>query len=254
MVQIKNFWILSTSGIPLFLLTEKDTEENLLIGGFFSALQILIDKIEQSPFNKIELENRTYFYYFKEPIISVIEAEITTELESQVCQIFSQKLAKAFIDMYPINEQIEISVDISSYGKFREQYEKITMQIDSELQKSHKDFLSKYFIEAAKDQNVLGTVIYDLEKDEVISSDIPPDCAVNDFESFGSMLFSFLERLGKELKTGKINEVLIRGQKYWLGGFRKGSLAVFMLFDLNYFGKVLPDFVNAPLANFEQKR
>lgn len=253
MVQIKNFWILSTSGIPLFLLTEKDTEENLLIGGFFSALQILIDNIEQSPFNKIELENRTYFYYFKEPIISVIEAAITTEVGSQVCQIFTQKLAKAFLEMFPINDQTDIKADTSYYESFREQYEKITSEIESELQKSHKDFLSKYFIEAAKDQNVLGIVIYDLEKDEIISRDTPPDCTVTDFESFGSMLFSFLERLGKELKTGKINEVLIRGQKYWLGGFRKGSLAVFMLFDLNYFGKVLPDFVNAPLDNYETK-
>ena len=90
-------------------------------------------------------------------------------------------------------------------------------------------------------------VIYDLEKDEIISRDTPPDCSVTDFESFGSMLFAFLGRLGKELKTGAVNEVLIRGQKYWLGGFKKGSLAVFMLFDLHYFGKVLPDFVNASL-------
>ncbi|NHJ85133.1 MAG: hypothetical protein FK734_06700 [Asgard group archaeon] len=251
MVQIKNFWILSTSGIPLFLLSEKKTEENILIGGFFSALQILIDNLENSPFNKIELENRTYFYYFKEPIISVIETEVTSEIESQVCQVTTQKLGKAFLEVFPELEH-GFSADISRYSRFRPHYERIRIELDEMLSKSHKEFLSKYFVEAAKDENILGVVIYDLEKDEIISRDTPPDCTVSDFEAFGSMLFAFLTRLGKELKAGTINEVLIRGQKYWVGGFRKGSLAVFMLFDLNYFGKVLPDFVNSPLDSFEK--
>ncbi|MFW9923628.1 MAG: hypothetical protein ACFFDW_10130 [Candidatus Thorarchaeota archaeon] len=251
MTAIKNFWILSSSGIPLFLLDEENADENILIGGFFSALQILIDSIEHSPFNKIELENRTYFYYFKDPIISVVEAEAKTETETQVYQIITQKLGKAFIEMYPKEMLRNFAIDQSIYKEFRGQYEKIIAEIDSMLEQSHKDFLSKYFVEAAKDENVLGIVIYDLEKDEIISRDTPPDCAVTDFESFGSMLFSFLERLGKELKTGKINEILLRGQKYWLGGFRKGTLAVFMLFDLKYFGKVLPEFVNASLDNFD---
>lgn len=251
MALIKNFWILSTTGIPLFLL-KGDSQQNILIGGFFSALQILIDSVEQSPFNKIELEDRTYFYYFKEPIISVLEAEARTETETQVFQIITQKLGKAFVDMYPVEQIKDFSGDFDFYSEFRQKYEEIVSDIEQMLQQSHKEFLSKYFVEAAKDENVLGIVIYDLEKDEIISRDTPPDCTVEDFESFGSMLFAFLGRLGKELKTGKINEVLLRGQKYWLGGFRKGTLAVFMLFDLKYFGKVLPEFVNAPLENIEE--
>ncbi|NHJ04535.1 MAG: hypothetical protein EAX90_06915 [Candidatus Heimdallarchaeota archaeon] len=250
MSKIKNFWILSTSGIPLFLL-RGDNQQNILIGGFFSALQILIDSVQHSPFNKIELEDRTYFYYFKEPIISVLEVEVKTEIETQVYQIITQKLGKEFIEMYPKNQITDFSGDINFYKSFHERYEEIVSEIEQMLQKSHKEFLSKYFVEAARDENVLGIVIYDLEKDEIISRDTPPDCTVKDFESFGSMLFSFLDRLSKDLKTGKINEILIRGQKYWLGGFKKGTLAVFMLFDLKYFGKVLPEFVNAPLQDFE---
>lgn len=251
MVEVKNFWILSTSGIPLFLLAEERKDENILIGGFFSALQILIDNIEQSPSNKIELENRTYFYHFKDPIISVIEAEVKSEVESQVCQIFTQKLGKAFSEKYSSELQKDTILEMTHFSAFRTEYEQIISELDNMLKQGHKEFLSKYFAEAAKDENVLGMVIYDLEKDEIISRDTPPDCTITDFESFGSMLFAFLGRLGKELKTGAVNEVLIRGQKYWLGGFRKGTLAVFMLFDLQYFGKVLPDFVNASLDDVE---
>ncbi|NHJ47069.1 MAG: hypothetical protein FK733_04705 [Asgard group archaeon] len=253
MVQIKNFWILSTSGIPLFLLSDKSTDENILIGGFFSALQILIDNIERSPYNKLELENRTYFYYFNEPIISVIEAEVETELESQVCHIVTEKLGKKFQEMYQIKSKDNITVDLSHYSTFRLEYEKMSLELDEMLDKTHKDFLTKYFVEAAKDENVLGIVIYDLEKDEILLRDTPPDCTIEDFESFGSMLFAFLSRLGKDLKTGQVNEILIRGQKYWLGGFRKGSLAVFTMFDLDYFGKVIPDFVKSPLDVYEDK-
>jgi hypothetical protein len=250
MALINNFWVLSTTGIPLFLL-KGDKQQNILIGGFFSALQILIDKVEESPFNKIELENRTYFYYFMEPIISVLEAEAKNETETQVLQIITQKLGKAFLELYPAEKIEELCGDLSSCKEFYAKYEEIVADIEQMMQQSHKEFLTKYFVEAANDENILGIVIYDLEKDEIISRDTPPDCSVEDFESFGSMLFSFLGRLGKELKTGKINEVLLRGQEYWVGGFRKGTLAVFMLFDLKYFGKVLPDFVNAPLEKLE---
>lgn len=251
LVQINNFWILSTSGVPLFLLSEKSNEENILIGGFFSALQMLLEQLENSSFNKIELENRTYFYYFHEPIIAVIDAEVETELESQVCQIYTQRLGKAFLEKYPLIDQKDLVVEMSYYSEFRLHYEKITLELDEMLAKSHKDFLTQYFVEAAKDENILGLVIYDLEKDEIILRDTPPDCAIEDFESFGSMLFAFLSRLSKNLKTGLVNEILIRGEKYWLGGFRKGSLAVFTMFDLNYFGKVIPDFVKSPLDNYE---
>jgi len=91
-------------------------------------------------------------------------------------------------------------------------------------------------------------VVYDLDQDEVISHDIPQDIDLKDFESFGSMLFSFTNRLGKELKAGEINEILIRAKNYWIGGFRKANLAVFMLFAQDYFGKVLPDFVSNALG------
>ena len=250
MSKIKNFWILSTSGIPLFLL-KGDDQQNILIGGFFSALQILIDSLEHSHFNKIELEDRTYFYYFKDPIISVLEAEASSETETQVYQIITQQLGKAFTDMFSNQQITDFIGDLAYYNEFRPKYESIIQDIEGMLQQSHKEFLSKYFVEAARDEDILGIVIYDLEKDEIISRDTPPDCAIDDFESFGSMLFAFLSRLGKELKTGQINEVLVRGQKYWVGGFRKGSLAVFMMFDLKYFGKVLPEFVNAPLENID---
>ena len=252
MVKINNFWILSTSGIPLFLLSDKSTEENLLIGGFFSALQILIDNIEQSPFNKLELENKTYFYYYREPIIAVVEAATKTEIESQVCHIVTEKLGKKFVEMFQIKSNENLMVDLSHYSEFRLTYEKMTFELDEMLAQSHKDFLTKYFVDASKDEDILGLVIYDLEKDEILLRDTPPDCSIEDFESFGSMLFAFLGRLGKNLQTGQINEILIRGQKYWLGGFRKGSLAVFTMFDLNYFGKVIPDFVKSPLDGYDK--
>ena len=118
-----------------------------------------------------------------------------------------------------------------------------TSETESDLERLKKE------LNEIPDDSDLPVTFLQREKDEIISRDTPPDCTVDDFESFGSMLFAFLGRLGKELKTGQINEILIRGSKYWLGGFRKGSLAVFMLFDLKYFGKVLPEFVNAPLTD-----
>jgi hypothetical protein len=252
MTTINNFWILSTSGIPLFLLEEYE-HNDILIGGFFSALQILIDSVEESPFNKIELKNKTFFYYFKEPIISVLEAEATTEIETQVYQIITQRLAKTFLDLYPKEQILNSDKSVSYYQTFKTYYYSITSEINEMLKKSHKDFLAEYFVEAATNENILGMIIYDLKQDEILSKDIPQECKAIDFESFGSMLFAFLSRLGKQLKTGIINEVLVRGENYWLGGFRKGSLAVFMLFDLDYFGKVLPDFVNAPLLMKEKQ-
>jgi hypothetical protein len=58
-------------------------------------------------------------------------------------------------------------------------------------------------------------------------------------------MFNFVDRLGRELKSGNINEILMRAEKYWIGGFRKGDLAVFMLFKQEYFGDNLPEFVKS---------
>lgn len=247
MTEIRNFWVLSRNGIPLFFHGKKDASSQIVISGFFAAIQILIESLEQSQLNKIELKNNTYFYYLTGPIISVIEADPKNEIENQVYQIIAQRLGRAFLAMFSQETIVKNENNSSKFCYFLSEYEKITAEVETMLQQSHREFLSEYFVQAAKDENVLGAVVYDLERDEILSIDLPPDCDLEDFESFGSMLFAFLGRLGKTLNTGAPNEVLIRCQKYWIGGFKKGPLAVFMLFDLEYFGKVLPEFVNAPL-------
>ncbi len=245
--MIRNVLILCSSGQPVFLKGEKDLINEVLLGGFLTALQSFAVTMQSTRINKIELDKRTFFYSVLDPIISVVEADSKDEIENRVYEIIADRLSRAFLEMYPKNIIQNWCGRFEDFAGFEPVYERIAAETTHMLQQSQKDFITKYFVEAAKDASILGKVVFDLEKDEIIASDIPKDVAVSDIESFGSMLFSFLGRLGEELKAGEINEVLIRAKNYWIGGFRKGQLAVFMLFAQDYFGKVLPEFVSAAL-------
>jgi hypothetical protein len=246
--MIRNVLILCSTGQPLYLEGEKDLVNEVLLGGFLTALQSFAESMQNTRINKIELDKRTYFYSVMDPIISVVEADAKDEIENRVYQIIAERLARAFLEMYPKDKILHWCGKFEDFEGFDPVYKRIEAETTQMLHQSQKDFITKYFVEAAKDSNIVGKVIFDLDKDEIIASDIPMDIVVKDFESFGSMLFSFVERLGKELKAGEINEILIRAKKYWIGGFRRGQLAVFMLFSQDYFGKVLPEFVSAALG------
>lgn len=246
--MIKNVLILCSTGQPLFLKGEKDLVNEVLLGGFLTALQSFAEKMQNTRINKIELAQHTYFYSVMDPIISVVEAEAKDEIENRVYQIIAERLARAFLNMYGKDKILNWCGKFEDFTGFEATYQVIADDVSKMLNQSHKDFITQYFVEAAMDSRILGKVVFDLEKDEILASDIPKDLAVADLESFGSMLFSFLGRLGQELKAGDINEILIRAKNYWIGGFRKGQLAVFMLFSQDYFGKVLPEFVSAALS------
>ena len=86
MTKISDFWVLSTNGIPLFFTGEEtDKTSQVLISGFFAALQILIQSLDHTQLNKIELENNTYFYYMNHPVISVVKANPKDEAETIRC-------------------------------------------------------------------------------------------------------------------------------------------------------------------------
>ncbi len=204
--------------------------------------------MQNTRINKIELDKHTYFYSVMNPIISVVETDSQDEIENRVYQIIAERLARAFLELYPKEIIANWHGRLEDFEAFAPIYSRVEAEVSQFLHQNQKDFITKYFVEAAKDSNIVGNVIFDLGKDEIIASDISTDIMAKDFESFGSMLFSFVKRLGKELKAGDLNEILIRAKKYWIGGFRREQLAVFMLFSQDYFGKVLPEFVSAALG------
>jgi hypothetical protein len=245
--MIKNFYILTTNGQPLYLQGEIDSDKTVLLSGFLGAINMLAGTLDKSHLNKIELASHSYFYSIHDSVISVIEADPKDEVESRTYQIIAQKLGKSFIETYTNEKILDWAGSCDEFCTFTKLYERIVSEVQQMLNQSHRDFITKYFVETGNDKNILGRCVFDLEKDEIIASDIPNDISVKDFENFGSMLFNFVGKLGKELKSGDINEILIRAKKYWIGGFKKGNLAVFMLFSQDYFGAVLPEFVTSCL-------
>ncbi len=240
---IKSFYIIC-EGQPLFVQSPQTIEEvQSLLSGFLSAFQTFATNLDKSKINKIEMDSSTFFYSVNKPLLSVIEGIPKDNLEAKVYQITAERLGRVFLDKYGREKITQWCGDLGSFSDFKHDYENITTEINQMLKKTHKEFITEYFVEAASDDNVIGAVVFDLEEDKILASDIPSEFDVKDFESFGSMLFSFIKRLGIQLKTGAINELILRAKNYWIGGFRKNELAVFMIFTQEYFGSILPDFV-----------
>ena len=239
---------MSSTGIPLYTKSVEKVFDETLVGCFLSAIQSFATEVSSSCIDKIDMEKMTFFYAFKGPIYSIIVAETADEVESRVYRIIAEKLGRAFVKKYPIEQIQNKLVDTEVYTGFEEEYNTIISEFSSILEMSHKDFVSEYFVNAASDENILGLVIYDLVNDEFLARDIPPEISVKSFESFSAMLFNFIDRLGKELKAGLINETLMRAKNYWIGAFRKGNIAVFMIFSQEFFGNILPDFVSRSLG------
>jgi hypothetical protein len=252
-MNIRNFWVLGLNGLPLFSDGMDDSDRKLLLSGFLGAFKILADSVQGCQLNKMAFEDNVFYYYVSNQTVAVLEAQVENEVEDRALQISAQRLGKAFNQEFP-SESIESWCgDCEQFESFMPVYKKICTDVLKMLNQSQREYITQYFAEAARDPNVLGCVVFDLERDEILASDIPSDISVNDFESFGSMLFSFTNRLGKQLKSGDINEILIRAQNYWIGGFKRNELAVFMLFAQDYFGRVLPEFVVDALNNQEQQ-
>ncbi len=245
--MIKSFMIISKHGAPLFIHTKEDTFDETLVSGYLSAIQNFAQEVNNSCIARMEMQNNIFFYAVKEPIYSVVVADAADEMENRIYQIIAERLGRAFLQKYPEKTVLEWNGDLNFFSGFNQEYEEITAEVTQMLKQSHREFISKYFVEAAHNENILGMIVFDLEEDKVLASDVPNTIPVQSFESFSSMLFSFIDRLSKELKAGMINEILMRAEKYWIGGFRQGNLAVFVIFTQEFFGKILPNFVTSAI-------
>ncbi|MBD3229049.1 MAG: hypothetical protein GF329_12740 [Candidatus Lokiarchaeota archaeon] len=245
--MIKSFLILNKAGVPLYTKTIEEVFDSTLVSCFLSAIQNFAEGMSQACIDKIDMEKMTFFYAFKGPIYSIIVAQTNDEIESRVYKVIAERLGRAFVNKYTVEVINKESHNPDHFSDFDKEYEEITSEHKDMLKMSQKDFVTEYFVNAATDENILGMVIYDLVNDKFLAKDIPDYISAKSFVSFSSMLFSFIDRLGKELKAGVINETLMRAEKSWIGGFRKGNLAVFMIFSHDFFGNILPDFVSKPL-------
>jgi len=235
--------IINKAGIPLWVKSEVKEVDKALMGGFLSAIQNFSEIINKSCVNRIDLKDNTFFYSVKDSIYSIVLAEASDEVESRIYHIIAERLARKFIEKYSNEAICNWCGEETTFEDFELEYKSITSEVSKMLKQSQKDFISKYFAEAAANSNVAGMIVFDLVLDEILASDIPQDFSEKNFESFSSMLFSFINRLAAELKVGEVNELLLRAKNYWIGGFRKGTLAVLMIFHHEYFGKILPDIV-----------
>ena len=244
--MIKSFLIITKEGTPVFShSTEESGGNNALISCFLSAIQSFAQEIGDSAIDKIQMQANTFYYASKGPIFSIVIADAKDEIENKVYKITAERISRSFLEKFGESEICERCSEVSFFKSFQEEYEGIVKEVGKVMELSQKDFVTEYFVRAASDSNIIGMIVFDLEKDEIIASDIPSHISMRSFESFSSMLFNFVDRLGHELKSGSINEILMRAEEYWIGGFRKGNLAVFMLFNQEYFGNILPDFVKS---------
>ena len=245
--MIKSYLVMNSAGVPLYTRSAEKVFDETLVSCFLSAIQSFAQGLSQACIDKIDMEKMTFFYAFKGPIYSIIVDETEEEAESKVYRIIAEKLGREFVKKYGTDFIDKHPEDMGHFSDFDREYDAITSEFSSILNMSQKDFVTEYFVNAASDEKILGMVIYDLVEDEFIAEDIPEDIKKTSFESYSSMLFNFIDRLGKELKAGDINEALMRADNYWIGAFRKGDFAVFMIFAREFFGNILPDFVTRPL-------
>jgi hypothetical protein len=245
--MIKSFMIISKYGAPLFIHTGEDAFDETLVSGYLSAIQNFAEEVNHSCIARMDMQNNIFFYAVKEPIYSVVVVDAADEVEGRIYQIIAERLGRAFLQKYKEKTVLEWNGNLEFFSGFNQEYKEITAEVTQMLKQSHREFISKYFVEAARNENILGMIVFDLEEDKILASDIPKTIPVESFESFSSMLFSFIDRLSKELKSGTINEILMRAEKYWIGGFRKGTIAVFIIFAQEFFGNILPNFFTSAI-------
>ncbi len=246
--MIKSFIIISKDGIPLFSVNPKDSSsDNTLISCFLSAIQNFAKEVSNSGIDSIKMDSFTFFYSAKDPIFSIVAAEPTDDIDNKVYKIIAERLSRSFLQRFSDTEIETKKGELNNFMDFKNEYEKISQEIETLQKQRNRDFILNYFSKAASDENIKGIIIFDLKEDKVIASDIPLDISEKSFESFSSMLFNFIDRMGNELKAGKINEVLMRAEKHWIGGFRKGDMAVFTIFSHEFFGNIIPDFITSKI-------
>ncbi|TXT65495.1 MAG: hypothetical protein BAJALOKI3v1_100066 [Promethearchaeota archaeon] len=247
--MIKSYLIISKDGLPLFTISPNDSfTDNSLIGCFLSAIQNFAKEVGNSCIDSINMDSYTFYYSARDPIFSIVAADPSDEIDNRIYKIIAERLSRAFLQKYP-KETIDAQKDeMAAFNDFKEEYEKISTEIGKLKKQNNRDFILNYFQQAASDENIKGIIVFDLKNDRVIASDVPPDITEKSFESFSSMLFNFIDRMGNELKAGKINEVLMRAEKHWIGGFRKGDMAVFTIFSHEFFGNIIPDFITTKIS------
>ncbi|TFF97248.1 MAG: hypothetical protein EU547_04810 [Promethearchaeota archaeon] len=246
--MINSFLIISKDGIPLFTMNSKDSEsDSTLVSCFLSAIQNFAKEVSDSGIDSIKMDAFTFFYSAKDPIFSIVAAEPTDDIDNRIYKIIAERLSRSFLQKFPKDEIDKKKGEVSSFLGFEDEYKKISQEIEALKKQRNNDFVLEYFSKAASDENIKGIIIFDLQEDKIIASDIPDDISEKSFESFSSMLFNFIDRMGNELKAGKINEVLMRSEHHWIGGFRKGNMAVFTIFSHEFLGNIIPDFITSKI-------
>ncbi len=100
LVVIKDFWVITETGIEIFSYAPDVPINPTLFGGFVSALQSLSEEISQKKMESFVIGHLRYSFYFEEgkPIFIIGRADVQ-ELETRVTKVL-KILYQRFIDEY----------------------------------------------------------------------------------------------------------------------------------------------------------
>ena len=119
LVVIKDFWIITETGIEIFSYAPEVPINPTLFGGFVSALQSLSEEISQKRMESFVIGNQRYSFYKEEgKSIFIIGRASVQELKSRVNKVLSV-LYRRFYNEYE-RYLIKFSGNVSPFQKFEE--------------------------------------------------------------------------------------------------------------------------------------
>ncbi|MEM4546992.1 MAG: hypothetical protein QXM12_07820 [Nitrososphaerota archaeon] len=189
-----------------------------LVGGLISAIMSFSRSVIGSEIEFLEFKDRKVYFV------------VDKEKDVCVAAILSEKLPEALIKF--ILEDV-LNVFLSKYGNVLENWNG-DLSVFNEMNSYLKSLVSKPFMETVmrilySRSELEGIVLYDFESEKFLFSVLPDWFSSRRKLATVTMAVNFANKLSEELRGGKVDVVVLRGEEKWIVVVVRGKLCLMAL-------------------------
>lgn len=120
---VEELWIFSRDGIPLIEIFKESKIDNIIIGGFLSAMKTFAKEVSGNSLNSLTIGSHSFYIASSLEDHILLVCKYNSKVKQKKIQKVMEIIIKFFEDMFSINDIENWDGNISYFDKFKDKLE-----------------------------------------------------------------------------------------------------------------------------------